>query len=114
VILAARIINLQISRKFAASPPGRIQLRWVKIVLFLAVKSLGNFARELILFFPPRFECSGKDLLEMIAVVYGGMKKNNVGALFGSGSFVLQGWMTVGGSVADAFFICCNIQSRPR
>ena len=31
----------------------------------------------------------------MIAVVYGGVKENNVGALFGSREFVLQSWMTM-------------------
>ena len=30
----------------------------------------------------------------MIAVVHGGVKKDNVGAIFGSRYFVLQGWMT--------------------
>ena len=55
------------------------------MILFLAVKSLGNFARELLLLLPPRFQRPGKDLLEMIALVDGGMKKNNVGAFFGSG-----------------------------
>ena len=31
----------------------------------------------------------------MIAVVYGGVKENNVGALFGSREFGLHGWMTI-------------------
>ena len=31
----------------------------------------------------------------MIAVVHGGVKENNVGALFGSREFVLQSWMTI-------------------
>ena len=31
----------------------------------------------------------------MIAVVHGGVKENNVGALSGCGEFVLQGWTTI-------------------
>ena len=31
----------------------------------------------------------------MIAVIHGGVKKNNTGALFSSGEFLLQGWMTI-------------------
>ena len=52
--------------------------------LFLAVKSTGNFAqpRKRSGLFPARFERPREDLLKMIAVVDGGMKKNNVGAFF--------------------------------
>lgn len=31
----------------------------------------------------------------MIAVVHGGVKEDNVGAIFGSREFVLQSWMTI-------------------
>ena len=31
----------------------------------------------------------------MIAVGHGGVKEDNVGALFGSREFVLQSWMTI-------------------
>jgi hypothetical protein len=56
-----------------------------KMVLFLAAKSSSNFAEQLVLFLPPRFQCPDKDLLKMVAVVPGGMKENNVGSVFGSG-----------------------------
>jgi len=67
----------------------------VKIVLLLAVKTSGDFAQQLILFLPPRFQCPREDLLKMIAVVHCGVKEDNVGALFGSREFVLQGWITI-------------------
>ena len=62
----------------------------VKIVLLLAAKSLGNFAEQLVLFLPPRFQCPREDLLEMVAVVDGGVKEDPLFvkkccALFGSG-----------------------------
>jgi hypothetical protein len=53
--------------------------------LFFAVETRCDFAEQLILFLPPRFQCPGEDLLKVIAVVNGGVKENNVGALFGSG-----------------------------
>ena len=52
--------------------------------LLLAPETRGDFAQQLILFLPPRFQCPREDLLKMIAVVHGGVKENNVGALFGS------------------------------
>jgi len=67
----------------------------LKIALLFAAKTSGDFAAQLILFLPPRFQCPGEDLLEMVAIVYGGMKENNVGSLFSSAQFVLQGWMIV-------------------
>ena len=62
----------------------------VKIVLLLAAKSLGNFAEQLVLFLPPRFQCPREDLLEMVAVVDGRVKEDPLfvkkcWALFGSG-----------------------------
>lgn len=63
-------------------------------VLF-AAKTSGDFAQQLILFLPPRFQCPREDLLKMIAIVHGGVKENNVGSFFGSGQFVLQGRMTI-------------------
>ena len=53
--------------------------------LLFAPETRGDFAQQLMLFSPPRFQCSGEDLLKIIAVVYDGVKENNVGALFGSG-----------------------------
>jgi hypothetical protein len=50
-----------------------------------AAKRSGDFVQQLVLFLPPRFQCPGKDLLKMIAVVHDGVKEDNVGALFGSG-----------------------------
>ena len=50
--------------------------------LFLAAKSSGNFAQLFVLLLPAGFEGPGEDLLKMIAIVHGGVKKNNVGALF--------------------------------
>ena len=44
--------------------------------LFLAVKSSGNFAQQLVLFLPARLERPGEDLLEMIAVVHRRVEKN--------------------------------------
>src|SRR5262249_38989953 len=52
--------------------------------LLLAAKSSGNFAQQLVLLRPARLERPGEDLLELVAVVHGCMKKNNVGAFFGS------------------------------
>ena len=54
-----------------------------------------DFVQQLILFLPPRFQCPREDLLKMIAVVHGGVKEDNVGAIFGSREFVLQSWMTI-------------------
>jgi len=47
-----------------------------------APETRSDFAHQLILFLPPRFQCPRKDLLKMIAVVHGGVKENDVGALF--------------------------------
>ena len=52
-------------------------------------------AEQLVLFLPPRFECPCEDLLEMIVIIHGGMKKNNVCALFCAAYFVLQSRMTI-------------------
>jgi hypothetical protein len=60
-----------------------------------APETRGDFAQQLLLFLPPRFQCPREDLLKMIAVVHGGVKENNISALFGSREFVLQGWMTI-------------------
>ena len=65
------------------------------MTLLLAPETRGDFARQLILFLPPRFQCPREDLLKMIAVGHGGMKEDNVGALFGSREFVLESWMTI-------------------
>ena len=63
--------------------------------LLLAPETRGDFAQQLVLFLPPRFQCPREDLLKMIAVVHRGVKEDNVGARFGSRKFVLQGWMTI-------------------
>ena len=63
--------------------------------LLLTPETSGDFVQQLVLFLPPRFQRPCKDLLKMIAVVYGGVKENNVGALFGSREFGLHGWMTI-------------------
>ena len=65
------------------------------IALLFAPKTSGDFAQQLVLFLPPRFQCPGKDLLKKIAVAHGGVKEDNIGALFGSREFVLQSWMTI-------------------
>ena len=62
----------------------------VKIVLLLAAKSLGNFAEQFVLFLPAGFKRPRENLLEMIAVVDGGVKEDPLFvkkccALFGSG-----------------------------
>ena len=49
---------------------------------FLGVKSSGNFAQQFVLLLPARFERPGEDLLKMIAVIHGSMKKHNVGVVF--------------------------------
>jgi hypothetical protein len=53
--------------------------------LFLAAKTSGNIAQQLVLLLPPRLERPGEDLLKLIAVIDGSMKKNNIGAVFGPG-----------------------------
>jgi hypothetical protein len=53
--------------------------------LFLTLESCSNFAQHLVLLWPARLECPGEDLLKMIALIHGGMKKNNVGAVFRPG-----------------------------
>ncbi len=47
------------------------------ITLLFAPETRGDFAQQLILFLPPRFQCPREDLLKMIAVVHGGVKENN-------------------------------------
>ena len=77
------MIGQQTSRRYAAfarSHPAII----VKIVLLLAAKGLGNFAEQLVLILPAGLECPHENLLEMIAVIHGGVKENNVSAFFGS------------------------------
>ena len=54
-------------------------------MLLFAPETRSDFAQQLILFLPPRFQCPREDLLKMIAVVHSGVKENNVGTLFGSG-----------------------------
>jgi len=53
--------------------------------LLFASETRGDFAQQFILFLPAGFKSPRENLLEMIAVIQGGMKKNNVAALFGSG-----------------------------
>jgi hypothetical protein len=57
----------------------------VQITLLFAPETRSHFAQQLILFLPPRFQRPREDLLKIVAVIYGGVKENNVGALFGSG-----------------------------
>src|SRR5437764_11279714 len=63
--------------------------------LLLAAKSSGNFAQQLVLLRPAGLERPSEDLLEIIAVIHGGVKKNDVGALFCPVYFVLQSGMTI-------------------
>jgi Probable Zinc-ribbon domain len=44
----------------------------------------GNFAQLLVLLLPARLERPGEDLLKMVAVIYRGVKKHNVGVVFRS------------------------------
>jgi hypothetical protein len=76
------------------SDVARVRIDRVTMLLF-ASETRGDFAHQLSLFLPPRFQCPRENLLKMIAVVHGGVKENNVGAFFGSREFVLQGWMTI-------------------
>ena len=67
----------------------RARINRVTTLLFAAETSR-NFAQQLILFLPPRFQCPREDLLEMVAVVDGGVKEDPLfvkkcWALFGSG-----------------------------
>jgi len=55
-----------------------------QVALFLAVEAASSFAQQIILFLPARLERPGEDLLKMVAVVYGSLKQNDVGTLFGS------------------------------
>ena len=64
------------------------------MILFLAVKSPGNFAELLVLRLPVRLECppnsesireQERSGLKMIVVVHSRMKNDNVRALFGAG-----------------------------
>lgn len=65
------------------------------IALLFAASTFRDVAEQLILFLPPRFQRPRENLLEMIAGIHGGLKENNVGAIFGSGYFVLQSGMTI-------------------
>jgi hypothetical protein len=58
-------------------------------ILVTTVKSSGNFAQQFVLLLPGRLECPRENLLKTIAVVHGGVKEDNVGALFGSREFVV-------------------------
>jgi hypothetical protein len=57
----------------------------IKHHLFLAAETFGSFTQELILLLPARLKRPGEDLLEMVAVVHDGVKKNYVCSFFGSG-----------------------------
>jgi hypothetical protein len=48
-----------------------------------------------VLLLPARLKRPREDLLELVAVVHGGMKKDNVGPFFGSTYFILQSGMTI-------------------
>ena len=47
------------------------------------------------LLLPARLKRPREDLLELVVVVHGGMKKDNVGPFFGSTYFILQSGMTI-------------------
>src|SRR2546430_14009363 len=61
--------------------------------LLLAAEGSGNFAQHFVLLLPARLKSPREDLLELAAVVHGGMKKDNVGPFFGSTYFILQSGM---------------------
>src|SRR5262249_3157227 len=63
--------------------------------LLLAAKSSGNFAQQLVLLRPARLKRPGEDLLEIIAVIDSGVKKNDVRTLFRPVYFVLQRGMII-------------------
>ena len=67
-----------------AAPNIRQEDEHDQMTLSLAMKTSGNFAQQFIPLLPARLECPGEDLLKMIAVIHGSMKKNNVGAVFRS------------------------------
>ena len=58
-------------------PIARCELR-----LFLAAKTLGNFAQLFVLLLPARLERRGENLVEMIAIIDGRVKKNHVAPVF--------------------------------
>ena len=72
----------------------RTRINHVTTLLF-PPETRGDFVQQFVLFLPPRFQCPGKDLLKMIAVVHGGVKTNHVGAVFRPSYFVLQTGVTV-------------------
>ena len=65
--------------------------------LFFAVKTIGYFAQLLILLQPTRLRRPGDNLLKRAAVIYGGVKKNQIASPLRAGDFVLQSGVPING-----------------
>src|SRR5438093_13696022 len=63
--------------------------------LLLAAKRSGTFAQQLVLLRPARLERPSEDVLEIIAVIDGGVQKNDARALFRPAHFFLPRWVTI-------------------